>query len=202
MKKILFVCMLLLCMFTVTACGSEKKADAPKAEPATAVFETTMGNFEVKLATDYAPNTSKNFIDLTNKGFYNGLMFHRIIDNFMIQGGCPNVRFDVSNLQKDPVVKGMPGTGGPGYKIKDEFSSKLLHDGPGVISMANSGPNTGGSQFFITLAKTQWLDGKHAVFGKVSKGMDVVYKIGHVKTGQYDMPLEPVVIKKVTIEKR
>lgn len=202
MKRILLLCMLLLCMFTLTACGNEKKAETPKVEPTTAVFETSMGNFEIKLATDYAPNTSKNFIELANKGYYNGLIFHRVIKDFMIQGGCPNVRFDVNDLKKDPEVKGMPGTGGPGYKIKDEFSSKLLHDGPGVLSMANAGPNTGGSQFFITLVKTQWLDGKHAVFGRVSKGMDVVFKIGAVQTGQYDMPLQPVIIKKVTIEKR
>lgn len=202
MKKILLACMLMLCMFTFSACGSEKKAEAPKAEPATAVFETNMGNFEIKLATDYAPVTTKNFIDLTNKGYYNGLIFHRVIKDFMIQGGCPNVRFDVKDLNKQPEVKGMPGTGGPGYKIKDEFSSKLLHDGPGVLSMANAGPNTGGSQFFITLVPTKWLDGKHSVFGKVSKGMDVVYKIGNVQTGQYDMPMEPVIIKKVVIEKR
>lgn len=185
MKKIVLICMLLISMFTLTACGSEKQ-EAPKAEPATAVFETNMGTFEIKLATDYAPNTSKNFIDLTNKGFYNGLTFHRVIKDFMIQGGCP-----IGN-----------GTGGPGYKIKDEFSSKLLHDGPGVLSMANAGPNTGGSQFFITLNRTSWLDGKHAVFGKVTKGMDVVYKIGNVKTGPMDRPMIPVVIKKITIENR
>lgn len=202
MKKILLLCLMLLCMFTFTACGSEKTPEAPKAEPATAVFETTMGNFEIKLATDYAPNTSKNFIDLANKGYYNGLIFHRVIKDFMIQGGCPNVRYDVNDLTKQPEVKGMPGTGGPGYKIKDEFSSKLLHDGPGVLSMANAGPNTGGSQFFITLVPTKWLDGKHSVFGKVTKGMEVVYKIGMVRTGPADRPVMPVVIKKVTIEKR
>ncbi len=187
MKKILLLCFMLITMFAITACGGEKKEQAAvNAEPATAVFQTNKGDFEVKLATDYAPNTSKNFIDLANKGFYNGLKFHRVIDGFMIQGG-------------DPAGN---GTGGPGYTIKDEFSSKLLHDGPGVISMANRGPNTGGSQFFITLAKTEWLDGKHAVFGKVTKGMDVVYKIGKVKTGKNDMPVDDVVINKITIEKR
>lgn len=184
MKKLLVICMLLLAAFAVTACGQEKQA--PKAEPATAVFSTSMGDFEVQLATDYAPKTSENFIKLAQKGFYDGLVFHRVIDDFMIQGGDPNG----------------DGTGGPGYTIKDEFSSKLLHDGPGVISMANRGPDTGGSQFFITLRDCKWLDGKHAVFGKVTKGMDVVYKIGRTKTDANDKPIEPVTIKKITIEKR
>ena len=185
MKKILVLCLLLLCMAGLTACGQEKEQPV-KAEPATAVFQTNMGDFEVKLATDYAPKTSENFIKLAKQGYYDGLTFHRVIDNFMIQGGCP---------------KG-DGTGGPGYKIKDEFSSKLLHDGPGVISMANAGPNTGGSQFFITLRECSWLNGKHAVFGRVTKGMDVVFKIGKVKTGPLDKPVKPVVIKKITIENR
>lgn len=183
MKKIFLLCLLLL-TFVVSACGQEKSA-AP-AQPATAVFETNMGSFEISLATQLAPLTTGNFIDLANKGFYNGLTFHRVIDGFMIQGGCP---------------KGN-GTGGPGYKIKDEFHSSLRHDGPGVLSMANAGPNTGGSQFFITLAATPWLDGRHAVFGRVVKGMDVVAKIGKVPTGPMDMPLEPVIIQKITIENR
>ena len=149
-------------------------------------FTTNKGVFVAEMFEDKAPLTTKNFIELVEKGFYDGIIFHRVIDNFMIQGG-------------DPAGN---GTGGPGYTIKDEFSSKLLHDGPGVISMANRGPNTGGSQFFITLRETKWLDGKHAVFGKVSNGMDVVYKIGKTATDSNDKPLEPVIIKKVTIEKR
>lgn len=185
MKKLLTICLLLVCVFTLTACGQEEKKAAP-AEPATAIFNTSMGDFEVKLATDKAPKTTANFIKLAEKGFYDGLVFHRVIDDFMIQGGDPNGN----------------GTGGPGYTIDDEFSSSLLHDGPGVISMANRGPNTGGSQFFITLRDCKWLDGKHAVFGKVTKGMEVVYKIGKVKTDAQDKPVEPVVIKKITIEKR
>ena len=153
------------------------------------VVTITMDNGDVMKAELYpeiAPNTVNNFISLVKKGFYDGLIFHRVINGFMIQGGCP---------------KG-DGTGGPGYKIKDEFSSKLLHDGPGVISMANAGPNTGGSQFFITLRECSWLNGKHAVFGRVTKGMDVVFKIGKVKTGPLDKPVKPVVIKKITIENR
>ena len=121
---------------------------------------------------------------LAKKGFYNGVTFHRVIDNFMIQGGDPTGT----------------GTGGPGYTIKDEFSSKLTHEGAGVLSMANAGPNTGGSQFFITLRACPWLDGKHAVFGKVTKGMNVVYKIGKVKTDGNDKPLEPVTIKNIVIK--
>ena len=121
---------------------------------------------KAELYPDIAPNTVNNFISLVKKGFYDGLIFHRVINGFMIQGGCPDGT----------------GMGGPGYTIKDEFSSKLLHDGPGVLSMANAGPDTGGSQFFITLRDCPWLDGKHAVFGKVTKGMEVVYRIGKVAT--------------------
>ncbi len=150
----------------------------------TAVFETNKGTFEIELYTEKAPITTKNFIDLTEKGFYNGLIFHRVIDGFMIQGGDPEGR----------------GSGGPGYTIEDEFHPDLKHDSEGVLSMANAGPNTGGSQFFITLAPTPWLDGKHSVFGKVTSGMDVVKAIGKVQKGAMDKPVEDVVMKKVTIK--
>jgi cyclophilin family peptidyl-prolyl cis-trans isomerase len=149
-----------------------------------AKFETSKGDFKIELAEDKAPVTTKNFIDLVNKKFYDGLVFHRVIDGFMIQGGDP---------------KGN-GTGGSGYNIKDEFNPDLKHNAAGIISMANAGPNTGGSQFFITLAPTPWLDNKHAVFGKVIAGIDVVQAIGKVKTGANDKPVEDVVIKKITIE--
>ena len=148
------------------------------------VFDTSKGEFEVELFEDKAPKTAGNFISLVEKGFYDGLIFHRVIDGFMIQGGDP--RGD--------------GTGGPGYTIDDEFGEGLKHSTKGMLSMANSGPNTGGSQFFITLAPTPWLDGKHAIFGKVVGGMDVVDAIGKVQTGSMDRPVEPVTINKITLE--
>ena len=149
-----------------------------------AVFDTNMGEFEIELFEDKAPNTTKNFIDLSEKGFYEGVIFHRVIDGFMIQGG-------------DPTGTGM---GGPGYQIDDEFHPDLKHDSEGILSMANAGPNTGGSQFFITLAATPWLDSHHAVFGKVVKGMEVVKEIGSVRTGFQDRPMHDVVINKITIK--
>ncbi len=147
-------------------------------------FQTTEGDFRIELEEEKAPRTTKNFIDLAEKGFYDGVIFHRVIDGFMIQGGDPTGT----------------GRGGPGYTIPDEFHPELRHDDEGVLSMANAGPNTGGSQFFITLAATPWLDNRHAVFGKVIEGMDVVRKIGKVATGRADRPLEDVVMEKVTIE--
>ena len=181
LKKILALLSIVIFALLVSACGGEKKVEKPK--PATAVFETNMGTFEVALATEDAPGTSNNFIKLARAGFYNGLIFHRVIDGFMIQGG-------------DPMGN---GRGGPGYQIKDEFSPKLKHDGEGILSMANSGPNSGGSQFFITLKATPWLDGKHAVFGKVTKGMEVVRKIGKVKIDGNDKPVQDVIIKTISI---
>ena len=149
-----------------------------------ACFSTSKGVFKVELNEDKAPETTGNFIKLVESGFYNGLIFHRIIGNFMIQGGCPNGT----------------GMGGPGFTINDEFHPELKHSGPGILSMANAGPNTGGSQFFITLAATNWLDGKHAVFGQVVEGMDVVTTAGQVDTDGRDRPTEDVVIETITIE--
>lgn len=166
--------------------AADQAKQAPAQANSIAKFETNKGNFTVELFEDKTPITAKNFIDLANKGFYNGTLFHRVIDNFMIQGGDPQGN----------------GTGGPGYTIADEFHPSLKHTGPGMLSMANRGPNTGGSQFFITLAPTPWLDNKHAIFGKVIEGLDVVQKIGKVKTGANDKPVEDVVVKKITIEKR
>ena len=146
-------------------------------------FNTNKGNFKIELYTDKAPITTGNFIKLVNDGFYNGLIFHRVIPNFMIQAGCPHGT----------------GRGGPGYTIRDEFHPDLKHDSPGMLSMANAGPNTGGSQFFITVAPTPWLDGKHTIFGKVTEGYEVVETISKVNRDGSDKPFEDVVINSVTI---
>lgn len=148
-------------------------------------FTTNKGVFVAEMFEDKAPLTTKNFIELVEKGFYDGIIFHRVIDGFMIQGG-------------DPTGSGM---GGPGYKIKDEFGEGLRHDDEGILSMANAGPNTGGSQFFITLAPTPWLNGHHAIFGKVVEGMDVVRLIGVVPTDFRDRPREAVTMEKVEVVK-
>jgi len=126
-----------------------------------ATIKTTRGTIKIKLHDDKTPRTVDNFVTLANKGFYNGLTFHRVIADFMIQTGCPEGT----------------GRGGPGYKFKDEFHPDLKHDGPGVLSMANAGPNTNGSQFFITHVPCPHLDGKHSVFGRVLEGQDVVNAI-------------------------
>ena len=190
MKKIV-MCLTLALVFMTTACAAGSFWDFKKDEGEStvanriAVFDTNMGEFEIELFEDKTPITTKNFIDLAQEGFYDGVIFHRIIDGFMIQGG-------------DPTGTGM---GGPGYTIEDEFTPELTHESEGILSMANTGrPHTGGSQFFITLAATPWLDGHHTVFGKVIKGMEVVREIGHVKTGPQDRPVHDVVINKITIK--
>ena len=146
-------------------------------------FAPNLGDFQVELFEGRAPATTKNFIDLVEKGYYDEIIFHRVIAGFMLQGGCPDGT----------------GRGGPGYTIPDEFHAELTHDSEGVLSMANAGPNTGGSQFFVTLAATDWLDGKHAVFGKVVEGIETVRSIGTTATGPGARPLEPVVMESVRI---
>ncbi len=164
-----------------------------------AMFETNKGNFKVKLLKDFAPKTVENFVGLAEgtkewtdpktgkqvkKPFYDGLTFHRVIKDFMIQGGCP-----IGN-----------GTGGPGYRFEDEFPAGApKHTKPGILSMANAGPGTNGSQFFVTTVATPWLDNRHTVFGEVVEGMDVVHAIENSKTGPGDKPVEPVIIKHVKI---
>ena len=149
----------------------------------TVTFETNLGTFTAEMFEDVAPKTAGNFLKLVREGYYDGIIFHRVISGFMIQGGDPTGT----------------GTGGPGYEIPDEFAPGLAHTQKGTFSMANSGPNTGGSQFFITLAATPWLDGKHAIFGRVTTGLDIVDKIGGVDTNPGDRPREDVVMEKVTV---
>lgn len=174
-----------------------KKGDK-NVETMYAEFDTTLGKIKIQLFPEKAPQTVANFVGLTNgtkeftdgatgkktkRRFYDGLVFHRVIPEFMIQGGDP---------------KGN-GTGGPGFTFKDEFHSALKHDREGVLSMANAGPNTNGSQFFITEKATPWLDGKHSVFGYVVEGIDVVHKIARVSRDGRDRPIEDVVVRKVAI---
>jgi peptidyl-prolyl cis-trans isomerase A (cyclophilin A) len=166
-----------------------------------AKFTTTEGNFTIRLFEAEAPKTVASFIGLAEgtkewtdprtgqkvkKPYYNGIIFHRVIAGFMIQGG-------------DPLGQ---GTGGPGFNIEDEFNPKVKHDKAGILSMANTGrPNTGGGQFFITLAPTPWLDGKHTVFGEVVEGIDVITKIGTTKTLPGDRPVKDIVMQTVVIER-
>ena len=149
----------------------------------TVTMKTNHGTIEAEMFADVAPKTAGNFIELAKKGFYDGVVFHRVIDGFMIQGGDPTGT----------------GRGGPGYQIDDEFAPGLAHTHAGIFSMANAGPNSGGSQFFITLAATPWLDGKHAIFGKVTAGLDVVMAIGKLQVGPGDRPVKEVVMEKVTV---
>jgi peptidyl-prolyl cis-trans isomerase A (cyclophilin A) len=164
-------------------------------------FETTLGNFTLELFESKTPKTVANFTGLADgskpwthpktkephtKPYFDGIIFHRVINGFMIQGG-------------DPLGEGY---GGPGYQFEDEFHPDLRHDRAGILSMANAGPNTNGSQFFITLGPTPHLDRKHSVFGAVTTGLDVVQKIGATPVGRNDRPVTPVVITKVTIERK
>ena len=190
-----------LAVFMVLAFPADA-AEEKNLSPGTyAVFETNMGSITFRLFKDEAPQTVSNFIGLAEgakewldpktkekvkKPFYDGLIFHRIIPDFMIQGGDPEGT----------------GAGGPGFTFEDEFSPKLKHDKPGRLSMANRGPNTNGSQFFITLVPTPWLDKRHTIFGEVVDGMDVIEKIAKVPKGNNDRPLKEVVIERLRIVKK
>lgn len=155
-----------------------------------ATLHTTKGDITIEFGST-TPNTVANFVKLAGEGFYDGVKFHRVIKGFMIQGGDP--------LTKDDSKMAMWGTGGPGYKFEDELTATNKND-VGTISMANSGPNTNGSQFFINVNPNNFLDSKHVVFGKVTKGMDVVTAIENTPTGPNDRPIESMVIKSVTLE--
>ncbi len=165
-----------------------------------ATFETSEGRIVCRLFEDKAPKTVQNFIELAEgtrefsdarsgqrvkRRFYDGLAFHRVIPKFMIQGGCP--RGD--------------GTGGPGYQFADEFHTQLRHDGPGMLSMANSGPGTNGSQFFITVAATPWLDNHHTIFGRVVEGQEVATRISELPRDASDRPRKPVILERAVIER-
>lgn len=192
----------LSCCFLFAGCASQMPKDvpvtAPASQPSTSTsthetakddtivkikIETTLGDIYADLYEAEAPKTVGNFVTLAKKGFYDGIIFHRVIPDFMIQTG-------------DPTGTGM---GGPGYQFKDEFSPKLRHNKEGVLSMANAGPNTNGSQFFITEVPTPFLDDKHAVFGQVTEGMDVVHKIARVPRDRQDKPIQKVAMNKVVV---
>jgi cyclophilin family peptidyl-prolyl cis-trans isomerase len=146
-------------------------------------LKTNHGTMRIEVFEEQAPLTAGNFLKLVRKGFYNGVTFHRVIPGFMIQGGDPDGT----------------GMGGPGYTIKDEFAPGLKHSAPGMLSMANAGPNTGGSQFFITVAATPWLDGKHAIFGRVVEGQAIADAISKLPRDRNDRPKEPVRIESATV---
>jgi cyclophilin family peptidyl-prolyl cis-trans isomerase len=183
---------LLLCVTLVgliASCAQFRGAASGKKGAPVAVVDTTMGKIVFRLFPDKAPRTCENFTLLAQKGYYDGVIFHRVINNFMIQGG-------------DPTGTGRGGESAWGGAFEDEFSPGLTHDKAGTVSMANAGPNTNGSQFFITLAPSPWLDNRHTIFGEVIEGMDVVKKIGEAQTGMADKPLRDVVMEKVSIEYR
>jgi cyclophilin family peptidyl-prolyl cis-trans isomerase len=196
MKKMMIV---FFTVFGLLACNAQDKGEMETKETQSkeetkemtvAIIKTNMGTIKIELFADQTPKTVENFVGLANKGYYNGVIFHRVIKDFMIQGG-------------DPTGTGRGGESLWGGKFEDEIVPALKHDEPGMLSMANAGPNTNGSQFFITVVPTPWLDGKHTVFGKVINGMDIVYDISKVETSKPgDRPMNDVVMESVTIEKR
>jgi len=165
------------------------ETDISKGENQQVTLKTNKGDIKIELYTADMPVTAGNFLALAKDGFYDGIKFHRVIPDFMIQGGDPNTKGDDTSIY---------GQGGPGYSIEDEFGDGLSNV-RGTISMANAGPNTGGSQFFINLVDNTFLDGKHPVFGEVLSGMDVVDAIAQVERGGADLPVEPIVIETVVV---
>jgi len=202
MTSITIVLLIALALSFGIGCNvsSQDQSSGQKTPGLYAEFETTMGKFMCQLFPEEAPKTVANFVGLAEgtkefsdpasgnklkKPFYDDLIFHRVIPNFMIQGGDPTGT----------------GRGGPGYKFEDEFNVKLKFDKPGKLAMANSGPNTNGSQFFITTAATPWLDGRHSIFGQVVEGQEIVDKISLTERSAQDRPLKDVSIKKIVIIK-
>ena len=195
----LFLGLFLLCLVKMTAAEEQAVVNSAAssnqavktAQPSEPIkgdivkikIETALGTIEADLFAKEAPKTVENFVKLAKSGFYDGIIFHRVIPGFMIQTGDPTGT----------------GRGDPGYKFNDEFSPNLRHDKPGVFSMANSGPNTNGSQFFITEVPTPWLDNRHSIFGQVTNGMEIVHAIANVPRGRSDKPLEKVAMTKVSI---
>ena len=188
MKYFLYSFLILIFLTSCSSNGQTNKKKQTKAKKEIAVIKTNMGTIELELFPKEAPKAVENFTKLANKGYYDGVTFHRVIDNFMIQGG-------------DPTGTGRGGESIWGKSFDDEISPSLKFDKAGILAMANAGPNTNGSQFFITLAATPWLDGHYTIFGKVIEGMDVVKAIGKVKTTKpYDKPVKNVVMEKVTVK--
>lgn len=182
-KLIAIFVLLLIASLTINSAYQNITGKVTEKMPKKVLLQTNQGNITIELYKEM-PITAGNFEKLVKEGFYDGVIFHRVIENFMIQGGDPTGT----------------GRGGPGYKIQDEFTgTKLDENNRGTISMANAGPNTGGSQFFINLVDNNYLDGRHPVFGKVIKGMEVVDKIAKVETGFQDKPIEEIRIIKAKI---
>ena len=189
MKKTALLFLSICLLFVSFAQNKKEQTKKDDNKKTVAIIKTNMGNIEIELFAKETPKTVENFVLLAKKGYYKGIIFHRIIKNFMIQGG-------------DPTGTGTGGQSAWGGKFDDEIVPAIKFDKAGYLAMANAGPGTNGSQFFITLVPTPWLNGHHTIFGKVIKGMDVVNAIGVVKTGPGDKPVKPVVMKEVVIEKR
>lgn len=187
--KNLFITATIIAGVFLTACSTSEIIKPKEKTMSVAVIKTNMGTIEIELFAKETPKTVENFVGLANIGYYNGVIFHRVIANFMIQGG-------------DPTGTGRGGESIWGKKFNDEIVSKFIFDSEGILAMANAGKNTNGSQFFITLAQTSWLNGNHTIFGKVINGMDVVRAIGKVEKNADDKPLKDVVMETVTIEER
>lgn len=189
-----YLCLALLVFFQTSINAdnmiTEKTTENTSAVPktATATIETTQGTFTVRLLCDVAPKACENFIALAEKGYYNDIIFHRVIKGFMIQGG-------------DPTGTGTGGQSIWGKTFEDEYSPKARFDRPGMLAMANRGPSTNGSQFFITTAPTAWLNNRHTIFGEISDGMPTIQKIENAPTDGRDKPLTPIKILKITIKK-